>query len=223
MTWNAQTAQAFDDLRMAMTQAPCLALPGETRPFLVEIDASEWAIGGVLYQLGESDLYRPVAFDGRKFQAAEYNYPVHKKKLLVIKEALRKWRNYIDNGHMTTVLTDHQSLTLPLKMYWRYPIRGTTRASCQIETDSDLAPITPTREFQATASSSLRAPCATSAALRGRSPPSAAPRPPLRFREMETPPLERVRLWWRKRKTPERLDVCDTQQRLSRGPQGARG
>ena len=31
----------------------------------------------------------PVAFDGRKLKAAELNYPVHKKELLAIKEALR--------------------------------------------------------------------------------------------------------------------------------------
>ena len=108
--WNAQCATAFQYLKQALSKDPILALPEPGKPFLIETDASEWAIGYVLYQLDSSNQYHPVAFDGRKLQAAELNYPVHEKELLAIKEALRKWRNYVDNGTTTTVLTDHQSL-----------------------------------------------------------------------------------------------------------------
>ena len=49
----------------------------------------------------------PVAFDRRKLRGAELRYPIHEKELLAIKEALLKWKHYIENGHTTTVLTDH--------------------------------------------------------------------------------------------------------------------
>ena len=110
ITWNAQCAEAFQLLKAALTQEPVLRLPDSAKPFLVETDASEWAIGYVLYQLDATDRYHPVAYDGRKLQAAELRYPVHEKELLAIKEALRKWRNYLDNGLEITILTDHQSL-----------------------------------------------------------------------------------------------------------------
>ena len=64
----------------------------------------------VLLQKGPDDKLHPVAFDGRKMTGAELNYPVHEKELLAIKEALRLWDRYIENGTQTTVITDHASL-----------------------------------------------------------------------------------------------------------------
>jgi hypothetical protein len=84
--------------------------PTANKPYTIETDASEWAIGSVLYQTGEDDKLHPVAFGGRKLKAAELNYPVHEKEGLAIKEALRQWSMYIQNGFKTVVLTDHESL-----------------------------------------------------------------------------------------------------------------
>ena len=47
---------------------------------------------------------------GRKLKGAELWYPTHEKELLAIKEALEKWRIYVDNGMTITVITDHDSL-----------------------------------------------------------------------------------------------------------------
>jgi hypothetical protein len=55
-------------------------------------------------------VLQPIAFDGRKLQGAELNYPVHEKELLAIKEALRLWDRYIENGTRTAIVTDHASL-----------------------------------------------------------------------------------------------------------------
>ena len=60
--------------------------------------------------LGDDGLMHPVAFDGRKLRGAELNYPTHEKELLAIKEALVKFKHYIENNHKTTILTDHESL-----------------------------------------------------------------------------------------------------------------
>jgi hypothetical protein len=66
-----------------------LIQPDRAKPFTIETDASEWAIGYVLCQEGEDGKVHPVAFDGRKLKAAELNYLVYEKELLTIKEALR--------------------------------------------------------------------------------------------------------------------------------------
>jgi len=63
-----------------------------------------------LYQEGDDGKMHPVAFDGRKLRGAELNYPTHEKELLAIKEALRKWHHYVENGLPITVITDHDSL-----------------------------------------------------------------------------------------------------------------
>ena len=80
------------------------------QPFTIETDASEWAVGAALYQMGIDKVLHPVAFSGRKLQGAELNYPVHEKEGLAIKEALRAWDNYVENGQVVTILTDYQSL-----------------------------------------------------------------------------------------------------------------
>jgi hypothetical protein len=87
-----------------------MAQPDLLRPFVIETDASEWAIGLVLLQLGADGKLHPIAYDGRKLTGAELNYPVQEKELLAIKEALRLWDRYIENGTQTTIVTDHASL-----------------------------------------------------------------------------------------------------------------
>lgn len=109
--WTAQCEAALIELKRRLTNSPVLAQPDTSRRFFIETDASEWAIGCVLMQEDTTtSRLHPVAFDGRKLSPAEVNYPVHEKELLAIKYALQNWRIYIDNGHTTTIFTDHESL-----------------------------------------------------------------------------------------------------------------
>ena len=50
VTWEWSDAQqrAFEALKHALCEAPVLALPNFNRPFTIETDASDTAIGGVL-------------------------------------------------------------------------------------------------------------------------------------------------------------------------------
>lgn len=56
-SWTSAAQQAFDELKMAMTRTPVLALPSFTQHFTVETDACQDGIGAVLMQEGQ-----PVAF-----------------------------------------------------------------------------------------------------------------------------------------------------------------
>ncbi|OWZ07916.1 Retrotransposon nucleocapsid protein [Phytophthora megakarya] len=58
--------------------------------------------------------WRPVAFAGRKFKAAEVNYSIREKELLAILFALRPWRVYLLDRPFV-VETDHQSLETVIK------------------------------------------------------------------------------------------------------------
>ena len=81
-----------------------LVLPDFGKPFTIETDASDVALGAVLMQ-GE----RPVAYFSHSLNSAERNYPVHERELLAIVCACKRWRPYID-GQRTQVLTDHKPL-----------------------------------------------------------------------------------------------------------------
>ena len=110
IVWNTLHQLAFERLKEALTNAPVLQQPDPSKPYTIETDASDFAIGFVLLQIGEDGLMHPVAFDGRKLRGAELRYPTHEKELLAIKEALLKWKHYIENGYTTMVLMDHESL-----------------------------------------------------------------------------------------------------------------
>lgn len=69
------------------------------------MDASETAVGAVLYQRQRPKaLLHPVAFFSRKLSEAERNYDVGDRELLAIKPALEEWR------YLLEVYTDHKNL-----------------------------------------------------------------------------------------------------------------
>ena len=102
--WSQAQTDAFAALKQAIAAAPVLCVPDPTRPFTVNTDASNFAIGAVLSQ---ND--RPVAFESRKLKPAETRYPVHDREMLAIIYALKKWRHYLLGTH-SVVVTDHQAL-----------------------------------------------------------------------------------------------------------------
>ncbi|GJP82565.1 hypothetical protein CLOP_g12808, partial [Closterium sp. NIES-67] len=99
---------AFNKLRNFLTSPPVLRTADPSRPFEVWTDASDFAISAILLQdFGEG--LQPIAYESRKLQAAERNYPVHDKEMLAIVHAFKVWRCYL-TGADVTVRTDHKSL-----------------------------------------------------------------------------------------------------------------
>lgn len=66
-TWNDQTQEAFDKLKITFSTAPVLMHVDFTKPFLLETDASDYAFGAILSQYGDDNYLHPVAFYSRKF------------------------------------------------------------------------------------------------------------------------------------------------------------
>jgi len=110
ITWNVQAQDSFETLKAIMTSSPVVQIANSDKPYTIATDASDRAIGAELLQADDKSRLHPVAFDGRKLNSAELNYPVHEKELLAITFAIEKWRCYIENGHPITIITDHESL-----------------------------------------------------------------------------------------------------------------
>jgi len=89
------------------------------RKTVVETDASDFALGCVLWQYQGRRLH-PVAFHFRKLNSAERNYEIHDKELLAIMEAFKEWKRYLwGEEEPLTVYTDHQNLqSLLTKKVW---------------------------------------------------------------------------------------------------------
>ena len=109
--WTPSTQHAFDRLKEVFTQAPVLLHVDPTKPFQVETDASDFAIGAILSQPDDDGILHPVAYYSRKFTAPEINYPIYDKELAAIVAAFTEWRPYLAGAqHRVQVLTDHKNL-----------------------------------------------------------------------------------------------------------------
>ena len=85
-----------------------LALPDPKRQFVVQTDASDFALGGVIMQDFGSGL-QPIAYESRKLRGAELNYSTYDKEMLGIVHCCKTWWHYLA-GAPFLVLTDHQTL-----------------------------------------------------------------------------------------------------------------
>jgi hypothetical protein len=86
-------------------------MPDNGKPYVMETDASDFAVGAVLLQNGDDLVLHPVAFELCKLNKAQRNYPAQERELLEIIHAWRKWHLYLDGAVETTVVyTDHASL-----------------------------------------------------------------------------------------------------------------
>jgi hypothetical protein len=81
LEWNAEADQAFETLKKAFITTPILTHPDFQKPFFLETDASEFALGAILSQPDKDGRLHPIAFHSRKFIAAEINYEIHDKEL----------------------------------------------------------------------------------------------------------------------------------------------
>ncbi|WAR57332.1 hypothetical protein PtB15_8B379 [Puccinia triticina] len=92
--WVDKCNSAFECLKTAFTSAPILKIADPYKPFILECDCSDFALGAVLSQ-------------------AEKNYEIFDKELLAIVAAFKEWRQYLEgNPHRLTaiVYTNHQNL-----------------------------------------------------------------------------------------------------------------
>ncbi|GAU12540.1 hypothetical protein TSUD_182540 [Trifolium subterraneum] len=103
--WNAQTEMGFQELKVAMTSAPVLALPNFQKPFIPETDAS--------------------GYQGTRKKSAYF------REMLAISEAIAKFRHYF-LGHRFIIRTDQkslrslmdQSLQTPDQQQWLHKFLG---------------------------------------------------------------------------------------------------
>ena len=109
--WSKEVEMAFEGLKKAFTSAPILAHVDPQKPFIIEADASYFALDNIFSQQGDNEKIHPVALHSRKFDVAEINYEVHDKELLAIVASFAQWRNFLEGSpHQVTVFSDHKNL-----------------------------------------------------------------------------------------------------------------
>ncbi|GLB41126.1 putative retrotransposable element tf2 155 kda protein type 1-like [Lyophyllum shimeji] len=111
-TWGSAQQDAFDALKRAITSQSVLIFPDDDRPFRVEADSSDFAMGVVLSQQSpEDEKWHLVAFYSKSLNAVERNYEIYDKEMLAIIRALEEWRHFLEGAwHKVEIYMDHKNL-----------------------------------------------------------------------------------------------------------------
>ena len=89
--------QAQKQLVQAFSSPPVLRHFDAEEPTIVETDASNFALGGILSQKHKGQRH-PIAFHSPKFTEAEINYDTADKELLAIVDCFKRWRQYLEGA-----------------------------------------------------------------------------------------------------------------------------
>ena len=82
----------------------------------IEVDALDYATGGVLSMECENGLWRPVAFLSKLLNKTERNYEIHDKEMLAIVRGLEAWRHLLEGAQSKfEIWTDHKNLEYFMK------------------------------------------------------------------------------------------------------------
>ena len=106
--WSPECQEAFDQLKLELSQSPILGYPCEKGMYILDTDASGYGIGAVLSQI-QSEEERVITYHSRSLTKAERNYCVTRRELLAVVDAIKHCHHYL-YGREFIVRTDHASL-----------------------------------------------------------------------------------------------------------------
>ena len=92
---------------------PILWQPQMEWPFYLEVDASDYTTGAVLFQKDKDGQPWICGYHSKTFNETEQCYKIYDKELTAINQALVNWQHLL-KGAEVHILTDHKNLTY----YW---------------------------------------------------------------------------------------------------------
>jgi hypothetical protein len=107
--WTAQCQGAFETLRNALISAPILALPREGCQVILDTDASDTSIGGVLSQIIDGQE-KVIAYASKTLSTSQRRYCTTFKELLAVVKMAKIFRPYLYGQPHVIVRTDHKAL-----------------------------------------------------------------------------------------------------------------
>jgi len=126
--WSKERDEAFLRLKAVCSSYLVLHTPDWTKQFIMETDASGYALGVVIAQEFEDGIH-PIAFHSRSLLPAEKNYDAHDKELAAIIFGFKCGCSlFLGATHAIRVRTNHKNL-----QYFRDPCKITGRQARWIE------------------------------------------------------------------------------------------
>ncbi len=97
--WTPEAEESFELTEKKLCSAPVLALPTEEGTFILDTDASDVAISGILLQEQEIDgkiKVRPIAYGSRMLNSTERRYGAAKAEMLAAVRFVEKYRSHLE-------------------------------------------------------------------------------------------------------------------------------
>lgn len=107
--WDEQQQTALQNIKNELTKHPVLSYFDPKKEVTLEVDASKYGLGAVLYQEG-----KPVAYASKSLTPAEQNYAQIEKELYAILFGCKRFHQYV-YGRDIKVLSDHKPLEIIAK------------------------------------------------------------------------------------------------------------
>ena len=107
--WNKECDQAFKLLKEKLVSAPILAYPIVGEQYVLDTDACDVAVGGVLGQIQDGEE-KVIAYYSKALTKSEINYCVTRKELLAVIHGLRKFHCYL-YGQKILLRTDNSAVS----------------------------------------------------------------------------------------------------------------
>ena len=106
--WGRAQEETFLGIKRAFTQTPILRYPRSVGCFILDTDASAFAISGVLSQV-QDGVEVPLSFASNQLNKAQWHYCTTKRELMAIVMYTKKWKHFLV-GSDFIIRTDHHSL-----------------------------------------------------------------------------------------------------------------
>jgi hypothetical protein len=100
---------AFNELKQQMVNTPVLVYPKRGCQYVLDTDASNFAVGAVLSQI-QDGVERPIAYGSKAMHDGQLNYCTTYKELLAVVIFTKQFEPYL-YGQPFVLRTDHAALT----------------------------------------------------------------------------------------------------------------
>jgi RNase H-like domain found in reverse transcriptase len=91
--------------------------PDHDKLFELEVDASQFTIGAILFQHTPDGLSHLISYYSHALSSTKCGYNVHDRELLAIILGLKRWQHLLLGAkHLIKIYTDHKNL-----QYYRSP------------------------------------------------------------------------------------------------------
>lgn len=109
LAWSPEGLAAFESLRDLIANCPLLHFPDDTSPITLRTDASDFGVGGVLFQTIDR-IENPIAFVSKSLTEVQLRWSVIQKEAYAIFHCCTQL-DYLLRDRKFIIQTDHRNLT----------------------------------------------------------------------------------------------------------------